>query len=222
MHTRNLLLPLMLSSLLLPARNDGGAISGRVANPEGGVRVVATSLNTGEQFSSAADGAGEFTLTSLPPGPYRVIIRGENGAAATRRYVKVRAGATLRLDAQLEAGRALDVTGARGGFRPAAAAAAADLPPVIQQFQESSRYLNAVVLVDDNTGWAVGDPHWDQATRQIKGTIVKTTDGGVTWNGQDPGVTDALNGLFFLNASQGWLTTRQITDRAAGSLRRSP
>jgi uncharacterized protein (TIGR03437 family) len=81
---------------------------------------------------------------------------------------------------------------------------AADQPAVIQQYEESSRYLNAVVLVDDNHGWAVGEPRWDQATHQTKGTIINTTDGGATWNNQEPGVTVSLNGLFFLNASQGW------------------
>ncbi|MGA2328146.1 MAG: hypothetical protein ABSH05_17850 [Bryobacteraceae bacterium] len=48
MRTGNLLLLLTLSPLLLPARNDRGAISGRVTNPEGIVRIIATSLNTGE------------------------------------------------------------------------------------------------------------------------------------------------------------------------------
>jgi uncharacterized protein (TIGR03437 family) len=204
MRIGSLLLLLALSPLQLPAASDRGTVSGRVANPEGVVRIVATSLNTREQFSAAANDAGEFALTSLPPGLYRVIIRNENGTAVTRRYLKVRAGETLRLNARLEKGRPPNPAGTRARFQPDAAASAADLPPVIPQFEESSRDLNAVVLLDDNNGWAVGAPHWDQATRQIKGTIVKTTDGGITWSNQDPGGTDVLNAVFFLNTSQGW------------------
>jgi len=210
MRTGSLVLPLVLWPLLLAAGSGRGAISGKVANPDGAIRVTATSLDTGEEFSSEADGSGEFALGSLPPGAYRVVIRNEAGTGVARQYLKVRAGATLRLDSRLETVPPPNPSGARSRVRASAPAAApsmvpaADLPPIMTQFEESSRYLNAVVLVDDNIGWAVGDPRWDQATRQTKGTIVKTTDGGVTWSNQDPGGTDALNAVFFLNASQGW------------------
>jgi len=206
MRTGSLILALALWPVLLAAGSGRGAISGKVANPDGAIRIVATSLDTGEEFSSAADGSGEFTLAALPPGAYRVVIRNQAGTGVARHYVKVRAGATLRLDSRLEAVPPPNPSGARSRVlaAPAAAAATADLPPIVTQFEESSRYLNAVTLVDDNTGWAVGDPHWDQATRQTKGTIVKTADGGVTWSNQDPGGTDALNAVYFLNANQGW------------------
>jgi uncharacterized protein (TIGR03437 family) len=205
MRTGSLFLLLVLAPLLLSARDGSGTISGHVANPEGVVRIVATRLDTGEQFSSSANGAGEFTLASLPPGAYRVIVRNETGSAVAHRYVTVQAGAAVRLNARLEASWPPNRAGTRTSARLAASASAADLPPLIRQFEEGTRNLNAVALVDDNNGWAVGDPHWDQATRQVKGTIIKTTDGGVTWSNQDPGGTDALNGLFFLNASQGWV-----------------
>jgi uncharacterized protein (TIGR03437 family) len=204
MHTAKLLLPLMLSALLLSARNDRGAVSGKVANPEGTVRIVATSLQTREKFSAMADGTGAFTLSSLPAGSYGVLISNGTGTAIARRQLEVRAGETVRLNAKLEAVHPPSIDGRRTRVHPVAAAPAADLPPVLQQFGESSRYLNGVVLVDDNHGWAVGDPRWDQAAHTTKGTIINTTDGGVTWSNQDPGVTVALSGLFFLNASQGW------------------
>jgi len=205
MGAQSLVLLFMLSPLMLSARDGRGTIAGNIANPEGIVRIVATNLNTGERFSAVADGAGGFTLGSLSPGSYRVILRNEKGTASARRFLKVRAGETLRLNAKLEAVPLPRIDGMRTGTRRAETVSAADLPPVMQQFGESSRYLNAVVLVNDNNGWAVGDPRWDQATRQTKGTIINTKDGGVTWTNQDPGVTVALNGLFFLNTSQGWV-----------------
>lgn len=207
MRTGSLVLWLVLAPLLLSARSGPGAISGKVANADGAVRIVATSLDTGEQFSSTANVAGEFTLASLPPGAYRVVMRNEQGTSVARRLVKVQAGAAVRLEARLDEVLAPGPAGKRARVRAAAAASASptDLPPIMTQFEESSRYLNAVTLVDDNNGWAVGDPRWDQATRQVKGTIIRTTDGGVTWSNQDPGGTDVLNNVFFLNANLGWV-----------------
>jgi len=204
MRTAKLLLLIALLGVLLFARNDRGTISGTVVNPEGVVLIEATSLNTGERFSAVADSTGGFTLAALAPGSYRVIIRNEKGTAFARRDLKVRAGEALRLDTKLEAVRPPRMDGRRSAQPHGAVAQTADLQPLIQQFGESSRNLNAVVLVDDNHGWAVGDTHWDQATRQVKGSILATTDGGVTWTNQDPGVTVSLNGLFFLNVTQGW------------------
>jgi len=153
----------MLPTLLLAARNESATISGKIIDPEGIVRIVGASLQTGQRFSSVADGSGAFTLANLPAGPYRIIIRNEKGTAIARRFLKVRAGQTLRLNAKLEAVHPPRVDGKRAGMHQAAAATAAstaDLPPIVPQFGESSRYLNAVVLVDDDHGWAVGDPHW--------------------------------------------------------------
>ncbi len=199
------LLCLFLSScLVMPARNDRGAIAGRAIAAGGVVHVVATNLSTGEKFSSSSDGAGEFTLDSLTPGYYRVVLQNEAGTAVARRSLRVRMGTTLRMDTRLEANRPVNMAGTRDSARLAIASTAPDSPPVIRQWSETSSNINAVVLVNDNTGWAVGDPHWDQNTRQFTGTIIKTADGGVTWNHQDAGVTDALNGVCFVNASQGW------------------
>jgi uncharacterized protein (TIGR03437 family) len=204
MRTAKLLVLLTLSGVLLLAGNGRGRILGNVANPDGTVRIDATSLTTGERFTSVADANGGFTLASLPPGSYRVVIHNAAGTASARRLLKVRAGETLRLNARLEAVRPPRRDAWRHDVHRAVAAAAADVPPVVQQFGESSRDLNAVVLVDDNKGWAVGNPRWDQATHQIKGTIINTTDGGATWINQDPGVAAALYGVSFVNASQGW------------------
>jgi len=103
MRTGSLILALALWPVLLAAGSGRGAISGKVANPDGAIRIVATSLDPGEEFSSAADGSGEFRLAALPPGAYRVVIRNQAGTGVARHYVKVRAGATLRLDSRLEA-----------------------------------------------------------------------------------------------------------------------
>lgn len=77
-------------------------------------------------------------------------------------------------------------------------------PYVTKLFEETSYYLKAVTFLDANTGWAVGDVHWDQAQRRYVGTVIKTVDGGATWAALDVGVTEALEALDFVDASLGW------------------
>jgi photosystem II stability/assembly factor-like uncharacterized protein len=59
-----------------------------------------------------------------------------------------------------------------------------------------SEGYNAIYMVNNTTGWSVGD----------NGVIVNTTDGGLNWNYQaNPDTSNkALNDVFFLNASEGW------------------
>lgn len=84
------------------------------------------------------------------------------------------------------------------------AAAQDSEPTVIRQFMETSYYFDDVTFVSEDVGWAVGDPHWDQGSKQYVGTILKTTDGGVTWTPQNAGVDAALHGVWFVDANQGW------------------
>jgi len=77
-------------------------------------------------------------------------------------------------------------------------------PRVTKLFEETSYYLKDVAFIDASTGWAVGDVHWDQAQRRYTGTVIKTTDGGVTWTALDVGVTELLNEVTFVDATTGW------------------
>jgi photosystem II stability/assembly factor-like uncharacterized protein len=86
-----------------------------------------------------------------------------------------------------------------------AAAAPLNAPPIVQQFAETSYYLRDIAMIDANTGWAVGEPHWDQSAKQYKGTIVKTKDGGQTWTPQDAVAPEAFFGVHFVDANQGWV-----------------
>ena len=57
--------------------------------------------------------------------------------------------------------------------------------------------LNQLHFVDANTGWVVGS--W--------GTILKTTDAGVTWTSQDSGVFNNIKDVDFVDANTGWAVT---------------
>jgi hypothetical protein len=52
---------------------------------------------------------------------------------------------------------------------------------VVKQFEETSSCLQDTDFISPTLGWAVGYPHWDQATKAYTGTIILTEDGGATW-----------------------------------------
>jgi photosystem II stability/assembly factor-like uncharacterized protein len=53
--------------------------------------------------------------------------------------------------------------------------------------------LNGAILLDSGTGFVVGDA----------GTILKTTDAGMTWSPLTSGITNALHDVYFFDATQG-------------------
>ena len=56
-------------------------------------------------------------------------------------------------------------------------------------------YLQDIVFIDNNRGWAVG---WG-------GTILHSTDGGVSWQRQDADASGILEGVYFINEQKGWV-----------------
>ncbi|MFO1385730.1 MAG: PKD domain-containing protein [Chitinivorax sp.] len=58
-----------------------------------------------------------------------------------------------------------------------------------------TRYqLNAIDMADNNSGWAVG----------LNGTVVRTTNAGLTWLNQYTGTSSTLNALRALDANTAW------------------
>ncbi|MCW8961436.1 MAG: YCF48-related protein, partial [Ignavibacteriaceae bacterium] len=55
--------------------------------------------------------------------------------------------------------------------------------------------LGSIYFVDSNTGWTVG----------TGGTILKTTNGGNSWETQNSGTEEYLLSTFFINANTGWV-----------------
>ncbi len=55
--------------------------------------------------------------------------------------------------------------------------------------------MTAVHFADSDTGWAVG----------YGGTLMKSTNGGMTWNYQSLGSNKVLKSLFFIDAQTGWV-----------------
>ena len=64
-------------------------------------------------------------------------------------------------------------------------------------------------MLNADTGWTVGAPHWDQSGKTVRGTILKTSDGGDTWTPQDISVAVTLWAVCFFDAQTGWAAGEQ-------------
>jgi photosystem II stability/assembly factor-like uncharacterized protein len=79
-----------------------------------------------------------------------------------------------------------------------------ELAVAVKQFEETSYYLKDTDFVTAAHGWAVGSPHWDQATHTYTGTIITTRDGGLTWRSQPAGTAETLRAVDFVDDLHGW------------------
>ena len=83
-----------------------GSISGTVTDPQGGVlpkaSVVAIETAQGTQYSATADDTGEYRLTGLLPGNYKVTVKIDRFETQAMTGVVVNVGQTVVLDFHLK------------------------------------------------------------------------------------------------------------------------
>lgn len=117
----------------------------------------------------------------------------------------IEASEAARRTVSVLTGRVADPSaGATRGSRRGLASTAPTGLELTLQFQESSYFLTGAAFVDSMRGWAVGEPHWNQASKEYVGTIIRTTDGGQTWTAQTAPGAQGLNGVAFVDADNGW------------------
>jgi outer membrane receptor protein involved in Fe transport len=110
MKSASLVLALLLALCVFSHAQTAntGAIAGVVSDPKqaviGGVQVAATNEATGEVRSTQSQGNGNYTISLLPPGSYRVEFRKSGFKNAIRTGLAVTVTGTARLDAELELG----------------------------------------------------------------------------------------------------------------------
>ena len=63
-------------------------------------------------------------------------------------------------------------------------------------------YLDAVTFVSPEIGWIVG---WDLRGLGRDGLILRTVDGGKTWQRQESHTANFLDDVFFISATEGWI-----------------
>ncbi len=68
--------------------------------------------------------------------------------------------------------------------------------------------LNSLFFTDSLYGWVAGD----------SGTIIHTTDGGVSWSIQESNTTNDIVEIFFLDRQRGWASSFNFTSPPFGTL----
>jgi hypothetical protein len=98
-----------LAAAALYAQTDRGNITGSITDASGaaiaGASVAIINSATNQALNTVSTSAGDFNAAGLSPGTYRVEISQSGFKRFRRDNVTLTAGATLRVDAQLEVGQ---------------------------------------------------------------------------------------------------------------------
>lgn len=90
-----------------------GTLVGNVTDATGGAvpnaAVRAINQGTGQEWSTATNPLGSYSLPTIPPGSYEVVVTAQGFRSFTRRNVGVPANATVRVNAVLEVGQVTEV-----------------------------------------------------------------------------------------------------------------
>jgi len=109
LRTISLLAILALCSGWAFAQKENGQIAGTIQDASGavvsGAKVSAKGLNTGLMRETTSNSSGLFTLPSLPPGPYEVVIEA-SGFQKVTQQVTVSVGAITEVSTTLKVGGA--------------------------------------------------------------------------------------------------------------------
>lgn len=85
-----------------------GSLVGNVTDATGGgvpnATVKVTNQGTGQQWSATTSALGAYSVPTVPPGSYEVVITAQGFRTFTRRNVPVEPNATVRVNAVLEVG----------------------------------------------------------------------------------------------------------------------
>lgn len=100
---------LLLSAVSLPAQVLSGTLTGLVVDPTEAVipaaSVTVRDISTGREYKTVSDTAGNFTVTNLPNGVYRVVVEAPGFAKASIERVQVSLSQIAKVTARLEVAR---------------------------------------------------------------------------------------------------------------------
>jgi hypothetical protein len=107
-----LLLPFLLF-YAAHAQTTNGSITGRVTDPSKATvaeaKVVDLNLGTNFRYESTTNAAGEYTLTNLPPGTYRIEVEKPAFKKLIQPGVALHVQDTLEINFEMSLGSATDV-----------------------------------------------------------------------------------------------------------------
>ncbi|HYL36809.1 MAG TPA: carboxypeptidase-like regulatory domain-containing protein [Bryobacteraceae bacterium] len=106
---------LFLAAFAASGQEHGGAITGNVRDPIGGIMVgapvQAANTSTRTVYKATTSQQGAYTLSDLPPGTYDVSLTVPGVAPFALKNIAVSAGNTARLDIDLKEGSQLGTLG---------------------------------------------------------------------------------------------------------------
>ena len=101
---------LSLHPFVVRAQSTNGSISGRVTDPSHAVianaNVAAVSGGTNFRYETATNNSGEYYLTNLPPGSYRLEVEKTGFKKLLRPDVVLHVQDTLAIDFEMQLGPA--------------------------------------------------------------------------------------------------------------------
>ncbi len=96
--------------LPLSGQEARGTLLGRVTDPSNavivGAKVDALNTETGVHFASTTNGAGDYIIPFLIPGPYTIAVESSGFKSYTRSGVQVRVNDQVSVNIQMEIGQA--------------------------------------------------------------------------------------------------------------------
>ena len=100
----------LIFSAALPAQSDRGTITGTVIDQGGAVvpnaAISIRNSESGATFQTLTTGTGNYTLASLPAGPYEISVELPGFKRYMQRGILVQVAQTERIDIKLEVGAA--------------------------------------------------------------------------------------------------------------------
>src|SRR5258707_539781 len=112
---------LVFSSSALRAQSTNASLTGRVTDPSKGViadaKVAAISTATNVRYETTTNTSGEFYLTNLPPGTYRLEIEKPGFKKLIKPDVSLHVQDALAIDFELTLGSATESITVESGAR---------------------------------------------------------------------------------------------------------
>ena len=180
------LLILALSSVLVFGQTETGSITGTVTDPTGavvsGATVTATNTATGAVRTATTTSSGSYTISSLSPAPYQVVITAA-GFVPFKRGLTVQVASLTEISARMSVaatGTTVEVTAGAGA---------------VQVETQSSEVSTMVSAQEVNSGPSLTRNPYDFVATAGNVTAdqgLRRGAGGIAINGQRSASTDIL------------------------------
>jgi len=165
---------------VVPAQSTNGSISGRVIDPSHAVianaNVTAVNAGTNFRYETTTNNSGEYYLTNLPPGSYRLEVEKTGFKKLLRPVVELHVQDALAIDFEMAVGFVSDTVRVEAGA-PLVNTTSATVSTVVDQtFVENiplnGRSFQTLIML---TPGVVVTPLWDGLEQDMidKGVIKK-------------------------------------------------